>query len=88
MAETRTRSVFWVYMTYRDLIMAELSCWSLICDFLRPIPVEPTMWGGASKRPYTHSLGMKVAGKLSPLTPKPSSMGLHVAGAASVHVHG
>ena len=26
-AETRTRSVFWVYMTYRDLIMAALSCW-------------------------------------------------------------
>ena len=23
----RTRSVFWVYMTYRDLIVAELSCW-------------------------------------------------------------
>ena len=31
--ETRTRSVFWVYMTYRDLVMAALSCWSLICDF-------------------------------------------------------
>ena len=26
-AETRTRSVFWVYMTYRDLVMAALSCW-------------------------------------------------------------
>ena len=26
-AETRTISVFWVYMTYRDLIMAALSCW-------------------------------------------------------------
>ena len=32
-AETRTRSVFWVYMTYRDLVMAALSCWWLICDF-------------------------------------------------------
>ena len=32
-AETRTRSVFWVYMTYRGLVMAALSCWSLICDF-------------------------------------------------------
>ena len=30
-----------------------------------PAPV----WGGASKRPYTHSLGMKVVNKLSPLTP-------------------
>ena len=26
-AETRTRSVFWVYMTYGDLVMAALSCW-------------------------------------------------------------
>ena len=26
-AETRTRSVFWVYMTYMDLVMAALSCW-------------------------------------------------------------
>ena len=26
-AETRTRLVFWVYMTYRDLVMAALSCW-------------------------------------------------------------
>ena len=26
-AETRTRSVFWVYMTYRDLVMTALSCW-------------------------------------------------------------
>ena len=26
-AETRTRSAFWVYMTYRDLVMAALSCW-------------------------------------------------------------
>ena len=32
-AETRTRSAFWVYMTYRDLVMAALSCWWLICDF-------------------------------------------------------
>ena len=32
-AETRTRSVIRVYMTYRDLVMAALSCWSLICDF-------------------------------------------------------
>ena len=32
-AETRTRSAFWVYMTYRDLVMAALSCWSLVCDF-------------------------------------------------------
>ena len=31
-AETRTRSVFWVYMTYGDLVMAALSCWRLICD--------------------------------------------------------
>ena len=31
--------------------------------------------GGASQRPYTHSLGMKVADELSPLTPQPSSMG-------------
>ena len=29
----RTRSVFWVYMTYRDLVMAALSCWWLICGF-------------------------------------------------------
>ena len=26
-AETRARLVFWVYMTYRDLVMAALSCW-------------------------------------------------------------
>ena len=32
-------------------------------------PVAPPVAGGASKRPYTHSLGMKVAHKLSPLTP-------------------
>ena len=32
-AETRTRWAFWVYMTYRDLVMAALSCWWLICDF-------------------------------------------------------
>ena len=32
-AETRTRLVCWVYMTYRDLVMAALSCWWLICDF-------------------------------------------------------
>ena len=32
-AETRTISMFWVYMTYRDLVMAALSCWWLICDF-------------------------------------------------------
>ena len=32
-------------------------------------PVAAPMSGGASKRPYTHSLGMKVAHKLSPLTP-------------------
>ena len=32
-AKTRARSVFWVYMTYRDLVMAALSCWWLICDF-------------------------------------------------------
>ena len=32
-AETRSRSFFWVYMTYRDLVMAALSCWWLICDF-------------------------------------------------------
>ena len=31
-AETRTRSAFWVYITYRDLVMAALSCWWLICD--------------------------------------------------------
>ena len=32
--------------------------------------------GGASQRPYTHSLGgMEVADKLSPLAPQPSSMG-------------
>ena len=40
-----------------------------------PIPVAPPLSGGASKRPYTHSLGMKVADKLSPLTPQPTSMG-------------
>ena len=38
------------------------------------------MWGGAIKRPYTHSLGMKVAHKLSPLTPQPSPMGQGAAG--------
>ena len=32
-AETRTRSAFWVYMTYRDLVMAALSCWWLVCGF-------------------------------------------------------
>ena len=32
-AETRTRSTFWVYMTYRYLVMATLSCWWLICGF-------------------------------------------------------
>ena len=32
-AETRTRSTFWVYMTYRDLVMAALSWWWLIFDF-------------------------------------------------------
>ena len=32
-AETRTRSAFWVYMAYRNLVMAALSCWWLICDF-------------------------------------------------------
>ena len=37
--------------------------------------VAPRVSGGASKRPYTHSLGMEVADKLSPLTPQPSSMG-------------
>ena len=26
-AETRTRSDFWVYMTYRGLVMTALSCW-------------------------------------------------------------
>ena len=26
-AETRARSAFWVYMTYRDLVVAALSCW-------------------------------------------------------------
>ena len=26
-AKTRTRSIFWVYMTCRDLVMAALSCW-------------------------------------------------------------
>ena len=26
-AETRTRSMFWVYMIYADLVMAALSCW-------------------------------------------------------------
>ena len=30
-AETRTRSAFWVYMTYRDLVMAALSWWQLVC---------------------------------------------------------
>ena len=38
-------------------------------------PRAAAVWGGASKRPYTHSLGMKVADKLSPLTPQPSPMG-------------
>ena len=44
---------------------------------LEPDPrvAAPLLPGGASKRPYTHSLGMKVADKLSPLTPQPSSMG-------------
>ena len=37
--------------------------------------MAPPVWAGASKRPYTHSLGMKVADKLSPLTPQPSPMG-------------
>ncbi len=32
-AETRTISAFWVYMTYRGLVMAALSCWWPICDF-------------------------------------------------------
>ena len=32
-AETRTGSTFRVYMTYRDLVMAALSCWWLICGF-------------------------------------------------------
>ena len=26
-------SIFWVYMTYMDLVMAALSWWWLICDF-------------------------------------------------------
>ena len=50
----------------------------LVADMrlLAPDPrVTPSVWAGASKRPYTHSLGMKVADKLSPLTPQPSSMG-------------
>ena len=34
-----------------------------------PIPVAAPLQGGTSKRPYTPSLGMKVADKLSPLTP-------------------
>ena len=34
-----------------------------------PSGATPPVWGGASKRLYTHSLGMKVAHKLSPLTP-------------------
>ena len=38
-------------------------------------PVAAPMSGGAAQRPYTHSLGMKVAYKLSPLTPQPSPMG-------------
>ena len=25
-------AMFWVYMTYGDLVMAALSCWRLICD--------------------------------------------------------
>ena len=56
-------------MTYRDLVMAALSCWWLIYDFELPIPVAPPLAGGAIQRPYTHSLGMKVAHKLSQLTP-------------------
>ena len=74
-AETRTRSVFGVYMAYRDLVMAALSCWWLICDFQSPIPVAIPVPGGAIQQPYTDSLGMKAADKLSPLTPQPSSMG-------------
>ena len=44
----------------------------LVADMrlLAPDPrVAPPVWGGAIKRPYTHNLGMKVAHKLSPLTP-------------------
>ena len=63
-AETRTRSVCWVYMTYRDLVAAALSWWWLISDMRLLAPDPPTVaapvWGGAIKRPYTHSLGMEV----------------------------
>ena len=38
-------------------------------------PREPPVWGGASKRPYTHSLGMEVAHKLPPLAPQLIPMG-------------
>ena len=46
----------------------------LVADMrlLEPDPARPVatpVSGGAIQRPYTHSLGMKVADKLSPLTP-------------------
>ena len=49
----------------------------LVADMrlLAPDPSGAPLAGGAIKRPYTHSLGMKAADKLSLLTPQPSSMG-------------
>ena len=43
----------------------------LVADMrlLAPDPSGAPVAGGAIQRPYTHSLGMKVADKLSPLTP-------------------
>ena len=40
------------YMTYRDLVMAALSCWWLICDIYSPIPVAAIpVSGNAIQRP-------------------------------------